>query len=203
MAPTVPQLPVLRPGRRALAVAGALAAGLLASGCVPLAITGITAGAMAAADRRTLGAQTEDQAIELKATSLISDNLPAAKGVSTTSYNRKVLLTGQAPDAASKARVQEMIAALPNVRSVHNEITVGPRASMGTISSDAAITARVRAAFVGERDLPSEAFKVVTETGVVYLMGLVTRAEADRASRIASRISGVTRVVTVFEYLPG
>lgn len=203
MAPTVSQLPVLHPRRRALAVAGVLAAGLLASGCVPLAITGITAGALAAADRRTLGAQTDDQAIELKATTLISENLPAAKGISTTSYNRKVLLTGQAPDAASKARAQEMIGALPNVRSVHNEIAIGPRASLGTISSDAAITARVRAAFVGERDLPSEAFKVVTETGVVYLMGLVTRAEADRASKIVSRISGVTRVVTVFEYLPG
>lgn len=189
--------------RRTLALAGALAASLLASACVPLAITGITAGAMAAADRRTLGAQTDDQAIELKATSLISEKLPAAKGVSTTSYNRKVLLTGQAPDAASKARVQEMIAALPNVRGIQNEIVIGPRASMGTISSDAALTARVRAAFIGERDLPSEAFKVVTEAGVVYLMGLVTRAEADRASQIASRVSGVTRVVTVFEYLPG
>jgi osmotically-inducible protein OsmY len=203
MALTVSQLSVLHPRRRALAAAGLLAVGLLASGCVPLAITGITAGALAVADRRTLGAQTDDQAIELKATTLISENLPAAKGISTTSFNRKVLLTGQAPDAASKARAQEMIGALPNVRSVHNEIVIGPRASLGTISSDAAITARVRAAFVGERDLPSEAFKVVTESGVVYLMGLVTRAEADRASKIVSRISGVTRVVTVFEYLPG
>jgi osmotically-inducible protein OsmY len=189
--------------RRTLAVAGALSAALLASGCVPLAITGITAGAMAAADRRTLGAQTDDQTIELKATALISEKLPAAKTISTTSYNRKVLLTGQVPDSATKSRAQELIAALPNVRSVQNEIVVGPRATMGTVSSDAAITARVRAAFIGERDLPSEAFKVVTESGVVYLLGLVSRAEADRASGIASRVSGVMRVVTVFEYLPG
>jgi osmotically-inducible protein OsmY len=203
MAPTAPQPPSLTAKRRALALAGVMAVCLLVSACVPLAVTGITAGAMAAADRRTLGAQTDDQAIELKANALISEKLPAAKGISTTSFNRKVLLTGQAPDAAGKARAQELIGGLPNVRSVHNEITVGPRASMGTISSDSAITARVRAAFVGERDLPSEAFKVVTETGVVYLMGLVTRAEGDRASKIASRISGVTRVVTVFEYLPG
>lgn len=189
--------------RRALALAGVLAACLLGSACVPLAITGITAGAMAAADRRTLGAQTDDQTIELKATALISEKLPAAKSISTTSYNRKVLLTGQAPDSASKARAQELIAGLPNVRGVQNEIVVGPRPGMGTVSSDAAITARVRTAFLGERDLPSEAFKVVTESGVVYLMGLVTRAEADRASKAASRVSGVTRVVTVFEYLPG
>ena len=203
MTPDASRLAPRAPQRRALALAGALAACLLASACVPLAVTGITAGALAAADRRTLGAQTDDQTIELKATALISEKLPAAKGISTTSYNRKVLLTGQAPDAASKARAQEMIAALPNVRSVQNEIVVGPRASMGTVSSDAAITARVRAAFLSERDLPSEAFKVVTEAGVVYLMGLATRAEADRASAIASRISGVMRVVTVFEYLPG
>ena len=203
MTPDASRLAPRTPQRRALALAGALAACLLASACVPLAVTGITAGALAAADRRTLGAQTDDQTIELKATALISEKLPAAKGISTTSYNRKVLLTGQAPDAASKARAQEMIAALPNVRGVQNEIVVGPRASMGTVSSDAAITARVRAAVLSERDLPSEAFKVVTEAGVVYLMGLATRAEADRASAIASRISGVMRVVTVFEYLPG
>jgi len=186
-----------------LVLAGALAAPLLASGCVPLAVTGITAGALAAADRRTLGAQTDDQGIELKGATLISEKLPAAKGVSVTSYNRKVLLTGQVPDATSKARAQELVGGLANVRSVHNELAVAARAGLGSLTSDAAITTRVKAAFVGDRDIPGETIKIVTESGVVYLMGLVTRAEGDRAARAASRVSGVSRVVTIFEYQPG
>jgi osmotically-inducible protein OsmY len=212
MAPTPPtQAPASAFPRRAgapkrlssLALVAALAAGLLASACVPLAVTGITAGALAAADRRTLGAQTDDQSIELKGAALIGEKMPAAKGVSITSYNRKVLLTGQVPDANSKARAQELVAGLPNVRGVHNELAVAARAGLGALTSDAAITTRVKAAFVADRDLPGETIKIVTEAGVVYLMGLVTRAEGDRAARAASRVSGVSRVVTVFEYQPG
>lgn len=212
MAPMIPTDPRVIASRRrergtrrlpGLALAGALAAALLASACVPLAVTGITAGALAAADRRTLGAQTDDQGIELKGAALISEKLPAAKGVSITSYNRKVLLTGQVPDATSKARAQELVGGLANVRSVHNELAVAARAGLGSLTSDAAITTRVKAAFVGDRDIPGETIKIVTESGVVYLMGLVTRAEGDRAARAASRVSGVSRVVTIFEYQPG
>jgi osmotically-inducible protein OsmY len=189
------------PRRAAALVASLCAAGLLA-GCMPLAITGMATGALVASDRRTLGAQTEDTGIELRGNTVLAEKLPAAKGVSITSYNRKVLLTGQVPDADTKARAARLIGELPNVRGVQNEITVAARTGVGSYASDVGLTTRVKAAMVGVRDLPADNVKVVTEAGVVYLMGLVTRVEGDLAAKTAARVSGVTRVVTVFEYLP-
>jgi osmotically-inducible protein OsmY len=193
--------PVGMPRRAAALVASLCAAGLLA-GCMPLAITGMATGALVASDRRTLGAQTEDTSIELKGNTALAEKLPAAKGVSITSYNRKVLLTGQVPDADSKARAARLIGELPNVRGVQNEITVAARTGVGSYASDVGLTTRVKAAMIGVKDLPADNVKVVTEAGVVYLMGLVTRVEGDLAAKTAARVSGVTRVVTVFEYLP-
>ena len=193
--------PVGMPRRAAALVVSLCAAGLLA-GCVPLAITGMATGALVASDRRTLGAQTEDTSIELKGNTALAEKLPAAKGVSITSYNRKVLLTGQVPDADSKARAARLIGELPNVRGVQNEITVAARTGVGSYASDVGLTTRVKAAMIGVKDLPADNVKVVTEAGVVYLMGLVTRVEGDLAAKTAARVSGVTRVVTVFEYLP-
>jgi osmotically-inducible protein OsmY len=189
------------PRRAAALIASVCAAGLLA-GCMPLAITGMATGALVASDRRTLGAQTEDQGIELKGNTALAEKLPAAKGVSITSYNRKVLLTGQVPDADTKARAARLVGELPNVRSVQNEITVAARTGVGSYASDVGLTTRVKTAMIGVKDLPADNVKVVTEAGVVYLMGLVSRAEGDLAAKTAARVSGVTRVVTVFEYLP-
>ncbi|MBU6270452.1 MAG: BON domain-containing protein [Betaproteobacteria bacterium] len=189
------------PHRAAALIASLCAAGLLA-GCMPLALTGMATAALVASDRRTLGAQTEDQSIELKGNTALAEKLPAAKGVSITSYNRKVLLTGQVPDADTKTRAARLVGELPNVRGVENEITVAARTGVGSYASDVGLTTRVKAAMIGVKDLPADNVKVVSEAGVVYLMGLVSRAEGDLAAKTAARVSGVTRVVTVFEYLP-
>ncbi|MCD6680613.1 MAG: BON domain-containing protein [Burkholderiaceae bacterium] len=185
--------------RRSLLVGAVLAASLGASGCLPVMATGAAVGTLAALDRRTVGAQTEDQAIELKAAAQIRDRI--GSGVSVTSYNRKVLLTGQVANERDKRTAEAIVAELPNVRSIHNELQVSGVPSLSTSAADAAITARVKAAFLEAPDLQANTIKVVTEAGTVYLMGLVSRREADRAAQVASRVAGVQRVVTVFEYI--
>ena len=182
------------------AIALLLAASTLSlAACFPLAVTGAAMGTLAAIDRRTVGAQTEDESIELKAATQLRTAAGFPGGVSVTSYNRKVLLTGQVPDEASKRRAEQIVAAVDNVRSVHNEIQVSGRVGFTTTSGDALITTKVKAAFVDARDLQANAIKVITENGLVYLMGIVTQREAERAAQVASRVGGVQRVVTVFE----
>lgn len=185
--------------RRLLLVAALLAASVGASGCIPVVATGAAVGTLAVLDRRTVGAQTEDQAIELKAAMQIRERI--GSGVSVTSYNRKVLLTGQVANERDKRTAEAVVADLPNVRSIHNELQVSGVPSLSTSAADAAITARVKAAFVDSQDLQANTVKVVTEAGTVYLMGLVSRREAERAANVASRVAGVQRVVTVFEYI--
>lgn len=184
------------------AIAGSLIASTLAlSGCFPLAATGVAVGALAVADRRTIGAQTEDTGIEVKAAGQLRQQLEHAGGISVTSYNRKVLLTGQVPDERSRTEAAAIAGRVDNVQSVHNELKVSGRVSMGTSAADTSITARVKTALIDARDVQAHTIKVVTEAGVVYLMGIVTRAEGDRAAQVASRVGGVQRVVTVFEYV--
>ncbi len=185
--------------RRSLLAGLLLGTGLGASGCLPIVATGTAVGTLAAIDRRTLGAQTEDQGIELKGAAQIHERL--GRGVSVTSYNRKVLLTGQVATAADKRTAEAIIAALPNVRSIHNELQVAGVTSVTTTAADASITTRVKAAFVNTPELQANTIKVVTEAGIVYLMGLVSAREGELAARTAARVSGVQRVVTVFEYL--
>jgi osmotically-inducible protein OsmY len=185
-----------------LTFAAALLASVLAApGCVPLVATGAAVGTLAALDRRTLGAQTEDQEIEVRAASRMRDVLKQPGGVSVTSFNRKVLLTGQVASEDDKRAAEAAVAALPNVRSIHNELQVLGRPSLATSAADTSITARVKAALVDAQDLHANVIKVVTESGTVYLMGLVSRREAERAAQVASRVAGVQRVVTVFEYI--
>lgn len=181
----------------------ALGASAWLSGCVGLAATGVAVGAFASADRRTLGAQADDQAIELKALAEVRDAVARTSGVSITSYNRKVLLTGQVGDADTRNKVEKVVAGLPNVRGVFNELQIAGTAGFATATSDAAITTKVKAAMLDAKDVAFNNFKVVTEAGVVYLMGMVTRAEGDRAAQVASRVSGVKRVVTLFEQTGG
>ncbi len=181
--------------------AALLASALAAPGCVPLVATGAAVGTLAALDRRTLGAQTEDQEIELKASSRIRGALKQPGGVSVTSFNRKVLLTGQVASEDDKRAAEATVAALPNVRSIHNELKVLGVPSLATSTADASITARVKAALLEAQDLHANVIKVVTESGTVYLMGLVSRREGERAAQVASRVAGVQRVVTVFEYI--
>lgn len=193
----------MKTSARLTLVAALLASALATSGCLPLVATGAAVGTMAALDRRTLGAQTEDQEIELRAANRMRDALKQPGGVSVTSFNRKVLLTGQVASEDDKRAAEAVVAGLPNVRSmqIHNELQVLGRPSLATSAADASITARVKAAFVEAQDLQANVIKVITESGTVYLMGLVSRREADRASDVASRVAGVQRVVTVFEYI--
>jgi osmotically-inducible protein OsmY len=186
--------------RRALLAAVLMGATLAQTGCFPLAATGIAVGAFMAADRRTVGAQTEDQGIEVKASQQLS-NLTGGGGVSVTSFNRKVLLTGQVADQRTKTEAAAIVGKIDNVRSVHNELAIGDRVSFGTNTSDSSLTTQVKAYLVEAKDVQANTIKVVTEVGVVYLMGIVTRAEGERAAQVASRVSGVRRVVTVFEYV--
>lgn len=192
-----------RPGLSAVRVAllaVAVGASVWLTACVPMVVTGAAVGAMAAVDRRTLGAQTEDQTLELKGLTQVRDTIGNTGGVSMTSYNRKVLLTGQVPDQDTRAKVEKLVRGLPNVRDVVNELQLAPAGGLGMAAGDLALSTRVKAALIQAAGVESQTIKVVSESGVVYLMGLVTRAEGDRAAQAASRVSGVTRVVTAFEY---
>jgi len=176
-----------------------MSAGL--AGCFTAAATGIVVGGLAAVDRRTIGAQTEDQGIELKAYEALRAHKAQGGGISVTSFNRRALLTGQVETEGIKERAGAVVAAVENVREVHNELVVAGRSSLGSSVTDTSITTRVKTALLRSSDVPGNSVKVVTEKTTVYLMGIVTSAEAEAAARIASRTSGVARVITVFEVI--
>ena len=188
------------PTPRVLVLAAALAATTLLGACAPLLIGGaMLGGSMFAVDRRTSGAQVEDQAIELKAASRIGEVMGDRGHVNTTSYNRMVLVTGEVPAEADKAAVEQALARIDNVRSIVNELTLAAPSSLGNRSNDTLITSKVKASLVDAKDVQVNAYKVVTERGVVYLMGRVTEREAGRAADIARGVGGVQKVVRVFE----
>ena len=190
----------LTPSLRLSALLAALAAATALSACAPLLLGGAIVGSsMVVTDRRTSGTQVDDQSIELKATKRINDLLGDRGNVSTTSYNRVVLLTGTVLAEPDKAAVERAVAGIENVKSVVNEIAVGTAASFGNRSNDTLLTSKVKASFVDAKDVQVNAYKVVTERGIVYLMGRVTEREATRASDIARGVSGVHKVVRVFE----
>jgi osmotically-inducible protein OsmY len=170
--------------------------------CVPVVVGGAAATGAMAADRRTSGIYVEDENIELKAVKKMETNLGEDAHVNVTSYNRNVLLTGEVPVAESKAKAENLVKEIPNTRSITNEITVGPKSSIGSRSNDSYITSKIKTKFVTENKFPANYVKVVTENGVVYLLGIVTNKEADDAVEIARNTDGVTKVVKVFEYMP-
>jgi osmotically-inducible protein OsmY len=174
------------------------------SACAPVVVGGAAAAGVVAADRRTSGIFLEDQSIELKTKKNIVDNIGAANiDVSVTSFNRNVLLTGQAIDEATKAKAETVAKTTENVKNITNEITVGDKNTFTESNNDAYITSKVKARMVKENRFPANHVKVVTESGVVYLMGLVTKQEADDAVEIARATEGVQKVVKVFEYIEG
>ncbi len=177
-----------------------LAGGL--SACAPLVVgAAMGTSAMVVSDRRTSGAQLEDQGIELKAGNRISEQFGDRVRVSITSFNRQVLLTGEVPSEADKQKVQQTVSGVENVRTVVNELAVLNSPSFTQRSSDTLITAKVKARFVDSKDLMANTIKVVTERGTVYLMGILTQREADRATDIARTTGGVLRVVRMFEVI--
>jgi osmotically-inducible protein OsmY len=191
----------LNASARVLLSSVALAAALSSlSGCAPLIIGGaMVSGTMMATDRRTSGTQIEDQAIELKALGRVKDAVADRGHVSVTSYNRMVLITGEVPTDADKAAVEQAMTRIEGVRSTVNELAVAGSTSLTSRSNDTLLTSKVKASFVDARDMLSNAFKVVTERGTVYLMGRVTEREATRAADLARSVSGVQKVVRVFD----
>jgi osmotically-inducible protein OsmY len=178
------------------------ALGLL-QGCVaPVVAAGVGAGVMvSASDRRSAGAMVEDDTIENKGKKRIDEKYKDSAHVSVTAYNRFALLTGTAGSEEAKMDIERIIGSIPNVKGIANEIAVGNAASFGSTTSDARITGNVKVRFVKSPAFKADHVKVITERGVVYLLGLVTHAEADAASDIASTTGGVQKVVRVFEYI--
>jgi len=168
--------------------------------CVPVVVGGAAAGGAMAADRRTSGIYIEDENIELKALKLMETNLGEHAHVNVTSYNRNVLLTGEVPTAESKTKAESLVKEITNIRNMTNEIAISPKSSIGSRSNDSYLTSKIKTKFVTENKFPANYVKVVTENSVVYLIGIVTQAEADAAAEIARNTSGVTKVVKVFEY---
>jgi osmotically-inducible protein OsmY len=170
-------------------------------GCVEMAVGSAVMGTLAATDRRTFGAQTEDKAIVVKGETRVSNLVGGAGHVNVASFNRKVLLTGEVRDDAMKAAVEREVGAIEGVLSIVNELEVMGASSFTARSNDTLITGKVKAAFVDAKDLYANSVKVVTERGVVYLMGRVTQREGQLAAEVSRNVNGVQKVVKVFDYI--
>ena len=182
-----------------LRAGAALLAAAALSGCAALLVGGAVGTALVVTDRRTAGTQLEDQNIELKSLTRIREAVGERGHVSATSYNRQVLLTGEVASEADRTAIEQSIGRIEGVRSIVNELAVMGASSMTARSNDTILTSKVKASFIDAKDLHASAVKVVTERGVVYLMGRVTEREATRASDIARGVAGVQKVVRVFE----
>ena len=190
--------PLLRPMSKAILCAALLAS---LSGCVEMIVGGAVMGAVASADRRTLGAQTEDKAITVKAELRVPKIAGPDAHVNIASFNRKVLLTGEVANEAAKAAVERDVRSIEGVQSIANELDISGPSSYTARSSDALITTKVKASLVDMKTISAASFKVVTERGAVYLMGRVTEREGQLAADIARGVSGVQKVIKIFDYL--
>lgn len=171
-------------------------------GCAPIILGGAATGALVATDRRSVGAQTEDREIQVKAEANIANTLTDdAVHVNVTVFNRRVLLTGEVPDDKSKQRAVDIVKQISNVRGIVDEIAIGPKSSFGSRSNDAWITSKVKANLINTKEISANVFKVVTERGDVYLLGLVSEEEGRIAANVASRIDGVQKVIKLYEYV--
>lgn len=172
------------------------------SGCAALLVGGAVAGASVAADQRTTGTQIEDQTIELKAANAIGEDkeLSESTHINVTSYNTVVLVSGEAPTEAARQRVIALVRGVDKVRHVHDEIVVAAPSSLTARSNDSLITTKVKTKIFTLENLDATQVKVVTERGVVYLLGLISRKDADRVTEAVRTVSGVQRVVKLFEY---
>ncbi len=186
--------------RKWIWIAGAATVAGLLQGCGALMVTGAAATAVMVSDRRTTGTYVEDESIEWKVIDRLRDKFPGAH-VNSTSYNRRVLLTGEVPSEEAKTKVGDLVRGIANVKDVVNELQVGGASSLASRGSDSLTTSNVKARMVNNGVFSPTHVKVLTEAGTVYLMGLVTQAEGEAAGNIARNTSGVVRVVKVFEYV--
>jgi osmotically-inducible protein OsmY len=192
---THPTLSLLR--RVALVTLAASSLG----GCAALVVSGAVGTAFVVSDRRTSGVQLEDQAIELKAANRIRETIGERGHVNATSYNRTLLLTGEVASEADRSAIEQNVSRIENLRSTVNELAVMGSSSLTARSNDAILTSKVKASYIDAKDIQANAVKVVTERGTVFLMGRVTEREATRAAELARGVSGVQKVVRVFEIL--
>lgn len=181
-------------------IAAVMLAGCL-SACFPVVAGGAAAGGLMAADRRTSGAYVEDETIELKAEKRISEKFGDKIHVNVTSFNRNVLITGEAHDEATKQGAEAVVKDIENIHGVTNELVVGMISAITSRSNDSYLTSKVKARMIANSHFPANYVKVVTENSTVYLMGMVTRKEADEAVEIVRGTDGVEKVVKVFEYI--
>lgn len=173
----------------------------LLHGCAAVAVGGATAtGLVVIDDRRTVGTITEDQGVEFKASSRVGEKFPNVH-INFTSYNRMLLLTGETTDAAAKSEIEKISRAVETVRGIYNEIQVAGNSALSARANDSFLTSKVKARFIDAQKFNPVHVKVVTEASTVYLLGLVTRKEANDATELARTTGGVQRVVRVFEYL--
>lgn len=171
------------------------------SACAPLVLGGAVGGAFMATDRRTSGIQLEDQTIEMKVGNRIKEAIGDQGHFNVNAYNRRVLLTGEVPNEADRAAAQQAASAVENVDSVYNELMVSLNSSFSTRANDVLLASKVKATLVDARDIISNAFSVIVERGDVYIMGLVTEREANRAAELAASVKGVNRVVKVMQII--
>jgi osmotically-inducible protein OsmY len=184
-----------------LAVMAAVLASTTLSACAPILVGGAVSGTIAATDRRTFGAQTEDKSIVVKAELKMPNIVDKSSHINVNSFNRRVLITGEVPDEETKAKVEREVRGIEGVVNVTNELEVGFTSSYTSRSNDALITSKVKLSLADAKDISANSFKVVTEKGAVFLMGRVTQREGAQAAEIARGVSGVTKVVKVFEYI--
>lgn len=184
----------------ALSLLCAALAGSL-SGCFAVVAGGAVGGTLAAADRRTLGAQTEDKAIEVKSEVNLPKIVGSAGHVNVNSFNRRALITGEVRDEAMKDAVEREVRSIQGVLSVSNELEIAGPSSYTSRSNDALITTKVKASLIDTKDISANSFKVTTERGVVFLMGRVTQREGQVAADVARGVNGVNKVVKMFEYI--
>jgi osmotically-inducible protein OsmY len=169
--------------------------------CVPVVAGGAAAGGLVAADRRSTGAYLEDQEIELKAEKAINENLKENVHANVTSYNRRVLITGEVSNEANKAKAESVVRPIQNVNRINNQLVIGANSTISSRTNDTYITSKVKTKFISENKFAANLVKVVTENGTVFLMGMVTHKEGDDAAEIASKVSDVKKVVKDFEYI--
>ena len=190
-----------RNGWRGGAAAAALLSAFLLQGCIEAMVVGGATGAFVAADRRQPEVVAGDERVGLTALARIGNRFGDNTHVNVTSYNYNVLLTGEVPDAKAKSEIERIVLQIPQAKGAVNELQVAGPATLTSRGNDTYLTGRVKGAFVTENKFQANHVKVVTESGVVYLLGLVTHKEADDATAIARSISGVKKVVRIFEYL--
>lgn len=182
-------------------LAAIITAATLLQGCVAAAVVGVVGGATVVADNRTIGAQIDDQRIELDAHAKLANHkgIEENTNLQVTSMNGSVLVVGQAPNTYLRDEAIKTIKSINGVEQIHNQIRIGNKVSVGTKSNDLWLTSKVKTALFKSENLDATNIKVVTENAEVFLMGLVSRTQANEAVNIARNISGVNRVIKAFE----